>query len=145
MKVTRKIGIDYGHTLPDHYSFCSEIHGHRATIEATAEGELTTNAGASDHGMVFDFKYRKQAMVEKIHDELDHGFAVWEQDEETIDFIRERNTKVLVLENPPTAEILAKWAYEQVEPELPNDVELTNIRWYETPNNWSDYKGDSNE
>lgn len=141
MEVTRKIGIDYGHTLPDHYSFCSEIHGHRARIEATAEGEITDDNGSSSNGMVFDFKHLKSAMKEQIHEELDHGFAVWEEDDDTLEFIRERNTNVLILERPPTAEVLARWAFRQVEPELPDEVSLKSVTWYETPNNWSRYEG----
>lgn len=141
IEVTRKIELDYGHTLPDHYSFCSEIHGHRATVEATVSGTMTEDKGASDNGMVFDFKYLKEAMVNEIHDEIDHGFAVWEEDDVTLEFITERNTNVLVMENPPTAEALSKWAFEQVEPELPDKVELESIVWYETPNNWSRYEG----
>lgn len=139
MRVTRKIELDYGHTLPDHYSFCSEIHGHRAIVEATVIGKLIEDPGASQHGMVFDFQYLKDAMVEYIHDILDHGFAVWEEDDVTREFIEERNTKVLVLEHPPTAEVLAQWAFNQIADKLPDGISLESIRWYETPNNWADY------
>lgn len=141
MQVTRKIGLDYGHRLPNHYGFCSQLHGHRATVEATASGELSTDEGSSDQGMVFDFSHLKEALMDNVHDELDHGFAVWVEDTEIREWVNKVNDRVLIMDHPPTAEVLAKWAYEQVEPELPEHVMLVSIRWYETPNNWAEYSG----
>ena len=82
MKVTRKIELDYGHTLPNEKGFCSQIHGHRATVLATVEGEIEETEGHPDQGMVLNFKELKAAMKEKVHDVIDHGFAVWKEDKD---------------------------------------------------------------
>ena len=139
MKITRKIEIDYGHTLPNHFSFCNQLHGHRGVIEVTVEGPIIQSKGNSEQGMVIDFKFLKDILKQKIHDVLDHGFAVWKEDKEDLEFILKRNTKVLVTDAPPTAEVLAKWAFEEILSALPNDVKLVNVRWNETPNNRADY------
>lgn len=141
-KVTRKIGIDYGHTLPNHFSFCSQIHGHRGTIEMTVEGPIQDEG--SSEGMVMDFHFLKEALMEEVHDVLDHEFAVWEEDTGTLEYIKERNNDPVILEDPPTAENLAKWAYNRIQDSdhIPEDCELVRIRWQETPNNWADYEGD---
>ncbi|HCD36481.1 MAG TPA: 6-carboxytetrahydropterin synthase [Chlorobium sp.] len=141
MQISRKIEIDYGHTLPNHYSFCNQLHGHRGVIVATVEGPVVAETGDSREGMVMDFKFLKDIMVERIHNKLDHGFAVWKDDHEDLEFILKRNTRVLVTDEPPTAEFLAKWAFGQIKNHLPEAVTLTNLRWYETPNNWADYNG----
>jgi len=47
MQISRKIEIDYGHTLPNHYSFCNQLHGHRGVIVATIEGPVVTEKGDS--------------------------------------------------------------------------------------------------
>ena len=158
--ITRRIEIDYGHVLPNHFSFCNQIHGHRGVIEVTVSGEISTDFGASNEGMVLDFSFIKDIMMKKIHSILDHGFAIWTHDNTLVcvdtqdisvsvkDFIIARNTKVLVLDEPPTAEILAKWAYKEFEKELyiryqrsvdDGLLSLEKVRWYETPNNFAEY------
>lgn len=139
MKLSREIQLDYGHTLPNHYSFCSELHGHRARIIATIEGPVSLEYGSSGQGMVTDFKFLKELLMTRIHDVLDHGFAVWKDDEEDRIFITNRNTKFLVTEEPPTAEYLAKWAFYQIENEMPKNVKLVSITWFETPTSSATY------
>ena len=150
MQVTKRIELDYGHTLPEHYGYCSMCHGHRATIEATVEGGIIQEG--SSHGMVMDFGIVKKVMMEKIHTVLDHGFAVWKGDTKlikvatstadvyvsTLDFIRSRNTKCLVLDDPPTAETLAKWCFYQIKDHMA-PAKLVKIRFFETPNSVADY------
>lgn len=139
--ICRRIELDYGHTLPNHYSFCNQIHGHRAVIEAYVSGEVNTTPGDSSEGMVLDFSILKKLMMEHIHGVLDHGFAVWDQDAEDRAFIEQRNSKVLVTPQPPTAEYLAEWAFHQVGPHLPQDIALERIVWWETPNSRAVYGG----
>jgi len=141
MLISRKIEIDYGHTLPNSFTFCNQLHGHRGVIVATVEGPVIDRAGDAEEGMVIDFKFLRQIMDEHIHDQLDHGFAVWKEDKEDLEFILKRNTRVLVTDAPPTAECLARWAFNQISGKLPEGVILKNLRWYETPNNWADYTG----
>lgn len=109
---------------------------------ATVEGRLIDRTGDSEEGMVIDFSFLKEIMLEHIHDKLDHGFAVWQHDHEDLDFIIKRNSRVVVTDEPPTAECLAKWGFNQIRNHLPNGVTLKQLRWYETPNNWADYEGE---
>lgn len=130
--VTKSIELDYGHTLPNHMGFCNQFHGHRARIEATVEGPIVSAVGSSQ-GMVYDFKDLKAVMMREIHDVLDHGFAVWKASKEDREFIQKRNTKVLVTEEPPTAEYLAIWAFQRIAEHLPDGLRLVQVVWYETP------------
>jgi 6-pyruvoyltetrahydropterin/6-carboxytetrahydropterin synthase len=139
-QITKKIEIDYGHTLPNHFGFCNQFHGHRATVEATVEGEVNIEEFDSSQGMVLDFKILKEVMMKYIHNILDHGFAVWGKSEKDKAFILQRNSKVLITAEPPTAEYLAKWAYHQIKPNLPDNIKLIRVRWYETPNGWADFQ-----
>lgn len=141
MRISRKIELDYGHTLPNSFSFCNQLHGHRGIVVATVEGTVIKREGDGEEGMVMDFKFLKDIMVRYIHDILDHGFAVWKDDHEDFDFIIKRNSRVLVTDEPPTAEYLAKWAFNQIKDQLPEGIILRQVRWFETPNNWADYEG----
>lgn len=141
MEITRRIELDYGHTLPNHYDFCSQIHGHRAFVEATVKGGIIDISGKTDEGMVMDFKFLKEIMMKQIHGILDHGFAVWEKDAEDLEFIIKRNKKYLITKYPPTAETLAEWAYYQIAHMIPPGVVLIKVKWWETPNSVAEYDG----
>lgn len=139
VKIQRQIELDYGHTLPNHFAFCNQIHGHRAKVIAEVEGDIIQDKNSSSQGMVLDFKFMKKIMMEKIHDVLDHGFAVWAEDAQDLAFISKRNKKFVVTPEPPTAEYLAKWAYLQFvegleQEKLDNKITLNSLTWYETPN-----------
>ena len=139
MQISREIQLDYGHTIPNHYGFCNQIHGHRARVIATIKGEISKNKGDSSEGMVLDFKILKQLMMEYIHDVLDHGFAVWKNDEEDLKFITKRNKRFIITDEPPTAEYLAKWAFIQIVDKLPGNIILERIEWQETPTSTAVY------
>lgn len=157
MVIRRIIEIDYGHTLPNHFSFCNQIHGHRGKIVAYFFGEVNNKPGDSGEGMVMDFSICKKAMMDTIHATLDHGFAIWEKDTEeikidqmvsisTLNFIEARNTKVLVTAEPPTAEYLAKWAFGRLVVYLNNissEVFVEKVEWWETPNNCAEYTAEN--
>ncbi len=155
MRIVRRIEIDYGHTLPDHFGFCNQIHGHRGAIECHFEGCVNNEVGETDNGMVMDFKICKKVMMSTIHEELDHGFAIWKNhdadkatvyihggsdvyDLSTLEFIRSRNDKILELDQPPTAEVLANYFFKKIEKQLEHldsFVKLVELHWWETPNN----------
>jgi 6-pyruvoyltetrahydropterin/6-carboxytetrahydropterin synthase len=152
MKVTRRIELDYGHCLANHYSFCNQIHGHRAIVLATFEGKVNNEKNNSSEGMVLDFSICKKIMMETIHSTLDHAFAIHKDDPtivevgnlsiSMVDFIKSRNKRFLLTDEPPTAEYLAKWSYNVVSKKLKeynSDISLIKIRWYETPNNYAEF------
>jgi 6-pyruvoyltetrahydropterin/6-carboxytetrahydropterin synthase len=159
MKIKRAIDIDYGHVLPDYCGFCNQIHGHRAKIVATFEGDVNLMLGEGENGMVLDFSICKQIMTEKIADVLDHGFAVWMFDSKNVvikppavapdtsdgtecsvyAFMTKRNDRYLECYLPPTAEYLAWWAYGEInyglESYMHTDIVCSEVEWHETPNN----------
>lgn len=149
MKIVRKIEIDYGHTLPRHFGFCNQIHGHRGVIECVFEGIVKDEIEDSENGMVMDFAICKKIMMEEIHAVLDHGFALWKEAKydvvniggkeiSTLEFISARNTKIVLLDQPPTAEVLGIYFFEKITLRLEKQdhaVRLVELIWHETPNN----------
>lgn len=77
-EVTREIGIDAGHRVTYHGSKCKNLHGHRYTIQVTCRGPLTTD-GVSE-GMVMDFGFLKELMMQGIDGPCDHGLILWAKD-----------------------------------------------------------------
>ena len=75
--VTRQIGIDAGHRLSTHGSKCRHFHGHRYEIKATCEsvsGDLV-DAG-EETGMIIDFGFLKEEMMQIIDATCDHGMIL---------------------------------------------------------------------
>ncbi len=152
-----KLEINYSNSIPG-----KDICGFGGVIEVTVYGPLVRNEGDSSQGMVLDFSILKKIMMAELHTRLDHGFAVWKDDIKTVilfgttegytvstlDFILARNTKVLILDQPPTAEVLAEWAYNRILDRLnveilsgnvPREIALEHVVWYETPNSKAQY------
>jgi 6-pyruvoyltetrahydropterin/6-carboxytetrahydropterin synthase len=71
--VTRQIGIDAGHRIATHGSKCRHLHGHRYTIEASAEARALQPSGEQTD-MVIDFSFLRDEMLAEIDGPCDHGF-----------------------------------------------------------------------
>ena len=144
-RITRSIGIDAGHRIRLHGSKCRNLHGHRYTIEAVCEADHLAETGEQS-GMVLDFGFLKDEMMNEIDGPCDHGFIADIADSDCLamfapegnaveTFIRQlRNevgrhsffstsdtalgTKLYVIGLPPTAENLARHWFERLAPRI---------------------------
>jgi 6-pyruvoyltetrahydropterin/6-carboxytetrahydropterin synthase len=144
MQITRRLEFDAGHRIPNHNSQCKHLHGHRYTIEITLSGDVITAEGVSEQGMVMDFSDVKRIAKERVVDAWDHAFLVYRGDKVVLDFLETLpNHKTVVLEVIPTAENLAKVAFDLLlnayRDTYGNHLKLERVRLYETPNNWADH------
>ncbi len=144
MQITRRLYFDAGHRIPNHSSQCRHLHGHRYTIEITLSGDIITTEGISEQGMVMDFSDVKRIAKERVVDAWDHAFLVYRGDKAVLDFLNTLpNHKTVVLDVIPTAENLAKAAFDLLQgayrDTYGNHLRLERVRLYETPNNWADF------
>ncbi len=163
-RITRKIEIDAGHRVPHHGSKCKNLHGHRYVIEATCVGPLIEEG--EQQGMVLDFGFLKEEMVEHIDEPCDHGTILWIEDQfarswlraDQLDAAREdvgaygysswpngRLGKLYLIDSVPTAENLAAHWYTRllgaVHKRSEGKATLVNVRVWETPNCYADFPG----
>ena len=163
-EATREIGIDAGHRVMHHHSKCRSLHGHRYTVQATIRGPLIGDG--SSEGMVMDFGFLKDIMMEEIDAPCDHGTIICVNDiimmqalisDEHLDGVSDvvRGTglgvngyvhqgplgKVYVVRFIPTAENLARHWFERIQAAMPppNTTRLHRVRVWETPNCFADY------
>ena len=54
-RIRRWVETDTGHRVPNHKSKCRHMHGHRYRWEAELEGDVVTQGGVSEEGMLMDF------------------------------------------------------------------------------------------
>lgn len=143
IRITKRLEFDAGHRIPEHDSVCRNVHGHRYALEVTVAGEVR-RAQAADEGMVMDFAAIKSIAQRHVVDPWDHAFLICERDTELLRFLRTiPDHKTVVLRDVPTAENLARIAFETLSPHIATHydgaVRLAAIRLYETPNSWADF------
>lgn len=143
MQITRRLEFDAGHRIPAHQSQCRHLHGHRYALEVTLSGDVIHDAFSGSDGMVMDFGAVKE--IARIHlvDKWDHAFLVCAADKTVVDFLEALpDHKTVILDRVPTAENLARIAFDILEPLYRdiygNHLRLERIRIYETPNCWAD-------
>ncbi len=102
------------HRPPRYDGPCFRQHGHNYRFFVSLEGEVDPRTG-----MIIDFGLVKQAVQEEVMARVDH---------------RDLND---LLENP-TAENIARWIWETLEPRLPG---LCEVRLYEIPDSCVTYRG----
>jgi len=98
-------------TLPDGRK--EPLHRHNWTVAADV-----SSSELNSRGLVIDFHQLKQ-MVDNIVAELDNNIAL-----DKIDYFQQNNS---------SAETIAKYIYEKLEPKLPRAVTLNHVRVAEEP------------
>jgi len=146
MQITTRLEFDAGHRIPSHKSQCKNLHGHRYAIEITLSGDIITQAGASENGMVMDFSEVKAIAKTSVVDIWDHAFLVYQHDTEVLNFLNTLpNHKTVIFPTVPTAENMASEAFKILKSNYQdtygNHLKLEKVRLYETPNNWADALG----
>lgn len=154
--ITREIGIDAGHRIPDHKSKCRNLHGHRYTVHASVTGALVSSG--EEAGMVMDFGFLKDEMMQCIDARADHALILWHGDPilpcmvdratfedimRTMPDTPEQNRegffgKLWIINRVPTAENLAAIWFAMLAPRVADRTggraHLFQIKVWETPN-----------
>ena len=82
----------------------------------------------------------------KIHDIVDHAFVVYSGDNDAIQALQAMgpNHRTVIVDFIPTAENLARWAFEKVEPLIQssygNKLRLVAMHVRETPKSWASWR-----
>jgi 6-pyruvoyltetrahydropterin/6-carboxytetrahydropterin synthase len=118
----RPIRISAGHRLLHHDGKCSRPHGHNYEITVTVRGELTREGWVVDKGE-----------VTAVVDEWDHRFLVERGDPLVEAFERSGDGAALVvLDHPPTAEVMAVVLERRLRDRLPDTVSDVSVSVAET-------------
>jgi 6-pyruvoyltetrahydropterin/6-carboxytetrahydropterin synthase len=143
MLISSKLEFDAGHRIPSHNSHCRHLHGHRYTIEITLSGNIITDEGMANQGMVMDYSEVKRIAKDVLVNKWDHAFLVYSGDIQVLQFLQSiKDHKTVILDKPPTAENLALTAFNILDrayiDNYENNLRLERVRLYETPNCWAD-------
>lgn len=116
-EIFKEFTFEAAHRLPNvpEGHKCARLHGHSYRVEIRVGGEVGEKSG-----WVVDFADLSTAF-KPLHSQLDHYYL----------------NEVPGLENP-TSEVLARWIWDRLEPELPG---LTEVLVRETCTSGCSYRG----
>ena len=132
-----KANFDSAHFLKGYDGKCSNLHGHRWTVEVELAAETLQSEGQC-RGMVMDFSEVKSVLREEAN-RLDHCLLI-EADSlksVTMEALKDEGFRVLEFPFRPTAENFAKYFYDLMKQK---GCPVTQVRVYETPNNCAGYR-----
>ena len=133
-KLKTKASFDSAHFLKDYDGKCSNIHGHRWTVEIEVGAE-TLESDTQNRGMVIDFSNLKKDLKE-IADYFDHSLImeIGSLRQATEDALIAENLRIVKVDFRPTAENFAKYIYDEM-----TSYKVIEASVYETPNNVASY------
>ena len=145
MKIVKVIQWDMGHRVLNHRSVCRGLHGHRYKAEICIQGDLITEEGISEEGMVIDFADIKNKAQQYIQEELDHAFMLWDKDEEMVNFFKNsKGHKPVIVPFTPTAENVAAYIFQNLEDKFADifntGLHLHSVKLWETPSSYAIYE-----
>lgn len=133
---TRRLQYAIGHRVFKHESKCKNLHGHNYVFFLTAEAP--EEGGSLDKlGRVVDFSVLKEKLGSWLELNWDHGFILYEKDEEAIAGVRYiPGSKLFLLPENPTAENMALHILRVVGPLVlrGTGVRLIKVVVWETEN-----------
>ena len=135
-KLKTKASFDSAHFLKDYDGKCSNIHGHRWTVEIKVGAE-TLESDTQNRGMVVDFSNLKKDLKE-IADHFDHSLIMetGSLKQATEDALLAENLRIVKVDFRPNAENFAKYIYDEM---AGRGYKVIEASVYETPNNVASY------
>lgn len=136
LAATRRIQFCAGHRVYKHESKCHSPHGHNYVAQFTAV-RYDTDTRLDELGRVIDFSVLKDAIGGWIDEHWDHGFIIWDEDNELGDALETiPDQKLFRLDYNPTAENMAYYLLTVVCPHVLREtgVRVVKVRLWETEN-----------
>jgi 6-pyruvoyltetrahydropterin/6-carboxytetrahydropterin synthase len=134
------------HALWNYDGACRNIHGHSYKLFVSLAGTPCSKPGHPKFGMVLDFKDLKRLVREPVVDFLDHSLAVYKESEsEILDAVGSLYGKVHVFDFQPTCENLVLYIVKKIEAKLPDGLELSSVKLYETATSFAEWQAGDNK
>ena len=138
--VKTKVSFEAAHRLYNVDTYSSEcrdnLHGHSYKVEVLVGVNDLNSAG-----MVIDFKLLKKIIKDVIEDKYDHS-CILRNSDPIAKVVKENCKKVIIVDESPTAEWMAKEFYEMIQCRInmfSSDLHVISVGAQETENNIAYY------
>jgi 6-pyruvoyltetrahydropterin/6-carboxytetrahydropterin synthase len=133
-QVSKSVSFCYGHRLLNYTGKCQHLHGHNARAVITLESEVL-----DERGMVEDFSEVKRLVWSWLDEEIDHTLLL-HRDDPVLPVLQNAGERVMVTDENPTAEVIARMIYEFV---ADKGYPVTGVTLWETETSHASYRPDS--
>jgi 6-pyruvoyltetrahydropterin/6-carboxytetrahydropterin synthase len=146
IRVTKSFSFEMAHALLDYDGLCRNVHGHTYQLEVTLIGEVRSEAGHPEDGMVMDFGRLKSLVKEHILSRYDHALVVnANTPAPKIEALKITTERLMIVDFQPTSENLVTYFASLIQPELPSNVSLNSLRLYETKTSYAEWLASDNQ
>jgi 6-pyruvoyltetrahydropterin/6-carboxytetrahydropterin synthase len=131
--------FEMAHAIDGYDGMCKNIHGHSYKLHVTVGAAVDEAVDIPTPGFLLDFKVLKQIVNKSVVELLDHKLVL------SKNYIT-KHTDIKVQENlvtwdaEPTAENLLLFMKRTLQQQLPADIELLEMKLYETQNSYAAWK-----
>jgi len=129
--VSRELDFCYGHRLLRHSGKCRHLHGHSARAIVTLQA-----AELDACGMVVDFADIKRLVGSWIDEQLDHRMILQRIDP-MVDILQREGEPLYLMDEPPTAENLARLIYDFT---ASRGFPIVECQLWESTQSWATYR-----
>ena len=130
-RVSKSVAFCYGHRLLDYEGKCRHLHGHNARAVITLESKVL-----DERGMVEDFSEVKRLVWSWLDEEIDHTLLL-HRDDPVLPVLQSAGERVMVTDENPTAEVIARMIYEFV---AGKGYPVTGVTLWETETSHASYR-----
>ena len=130
-QVSKSVSFCYGHRLLNYTGKCQHLHGHNARAVITLESKVL-----DERGMVEDFSEVKRLVWSWLDEEIDHTLLL-HRDDPILPVLQNAGERVMVTDENPTAEVIARLIYEFV---AGKGYPVTGVTLWETETSHASYR-----
>ena len=130
-QVSKSVSFCYGHRLLNYTGKCQHLHGHNARAVITLESKVL-----DERGMVEDFSEVKRLVWSWLDEEIDHTLLL-HRDDPVLPVLQSAGERVMVTDENPTAEVIARMIYEFV---AGKGYPVTGVALWETETSFASYR-----
>ncbi len=145
IRVTKVFTFDMAHALFGYDGPCKNIHGHTYKLSVTLKGELIQEIGNPKEGMVIDFTDFKRIVKDNVIDIFDHTLVLKNDTPHSkIQGLTDNFERIIYSPYQPSCENLLLDMISRIEPKLPKNIVIQNVRLEETPTSFAEWFRDDN-
>lgn len=136
--ITKIFRFETAHAIHHYPGSCANIHGHSYELHVTVQATQPSDDFLKGLGILIDFKDLKALVQHYAISALDHRLIVSQA------YLAEVNknfseSELVVLEVEPTAENLLIFLRNQIRAHLPEGIQLTSLKLWETRDSYAEW------
>lgn len=144
IRLTKEFCFEASHALNNYDGLCRNVHGHSYKLFVTIKGSPNQDGQSPKYGMVMDFGDLKRIVQRRIIEVYDHALVL-NKDNSFVSAAKSMNTKLVLTDFQPTCENMLIHFAQIISSELPEEIELQELKLHETATSFATWCKEDNK